>query len=112
MNLTIKESTPLKYHLNMHLLDSFIEMESIAFEVIKYVVNEVASNEKKELALDNLKFTSKTLKYVFGDKLKDIKFKEYTIFNLKKMIKDEWVVPKNKSMYITEKMISNFYNIK
>ena len=96
----------------MHLMESFLEKDSIAFEVIKYVVNDIESNDNKDFTFDNLKFTSKTLKYVFGDKMKDDVFKEYTITSLKQMIRDGWIEPKNKSMYITEQMITNFYNIK
>jgi hypothetical protein len=111
MKLKIKDETPIKYHLNMHLMKSFIERDSIGFELIKYVVNEIEANDKKELTFENMKFTSKTLKYVFGDQMKDEEFKEYIISKLKEMISLNWINPKNKSMFITEEMITNFYNI-
>jgi len=95
----------------MHLMESFIERDSIGFELIKYVVNDVESNDNKELTIDNLKFTSKTLKYVFGDRMKDPESKEYIIDKLKEMISIKWINPRNKSMFITENMITNFYNI-
>ena len=95
----------------MHLMESFLDKDSIAFELIKYVVSDIESNDKKELTLENLKFTSKTLKYVFGDMLKEDIFKDYTVASIKRMISDKWIEPKSKSMYITEQMITNFYNI-
>ena len=111
MNLKIKDDIQIKYHLNMHLMDSFIERDSIGFELIRYVVDQIESHDTKTLELKNMKFTSKTLKYVFGDKIKEDEFKEYTISKIKEMISMDWIEPKNKSMFITEKMISNFYNI-
>jgi len=92
-------------------MEPFIDRDSVGFELIKYVVSDIDSNSKKDLTLDNMKFTSKTLKYVFGDKMKDIEFKEYIISNLKEMISLKWIDARNKSMFITEKMIKNFYNI-
>ena len=92
-------------------MESFVDRDSIGFELTKYVINDVNSNDKKELTFDNLKFTSKTLKYVFGDKMKDDKFKEYIINAIKEMISLGWIAPNNKAMFITDKMITNFYNI-
>ena len=111
LNLKIKDELPIKYHLNMHLMESFIERDSIGFELIAYVINDIASNENKDLTIDNMKFTSRTLKYVFGDKMKDETFKEYVVNNLKEMINMKWIKPTGKSMHITEKMITNFYTI-
>jgi len=111
MNLKIKEDIQIKYHLNMHLMDSFIDMDSIGFELIKYTISVIESNHKKTISLDNMKFTSKTLKYIFGDKLNDDAFKEYVVSKIKEMISLNLIEPNNKSMYITEKMINKFYNI-
>ena len=111
MNLTIKNDTPIKYHLNLHLMESFIERDSIGFELIKYVIDQIESSDNKTLDFSNMKFTSKTLKYIFGDKIKDEEFKTYIVAKIKEMITMEWIEPRNKSMFITEKMINNFYNI-
>ncbi len=111
MTLTIKEDISIKYHLNMHLMESFIERDSIGFELIKYVIDQIESSDNKILELNNMKFTSKTLKYIFGDSIKDEDFKTYVVSKIKEMIAIGWIEPKNKSMFITEKMINNFYNI-
>lgn len=111
MNLKIKDDIQIKYHLNMHLMESFIERDSIGFELIRYVIDQIESSDNKELELKNMKFTSKTLKYIFGDKIKDDEFKSYTVDKIKEMIGIGWIKPKNKSMFITEKMINNYYNI-
>jgi hypothetical protein len=111
MNLKIKNDIAIKYHLNMHLMDSFIERDSIGFELIKYVIDQIESNDSKSLELKNMKFTSKTLKYIFGDKMNDTEFKEYMVSKIKEMISIDWIEPSGKSMLITEKMINNFYNI-
>jgi len=111
MELSIKDDTPIKYQLNMHLMKDFISMDAIGFEITKYIINDINSNEKKELALDNFKFTTKTLKYIFGDRMKDSEFKEYIISKLKHMISINWITPVNKSLCINSEMISHFYNI-
>lgn len=91
-------------------MESYIDFDSIGFELVKYLNNYITSNNK-DMNVDNFKFTSKTLKYVFGDKLNNPKFKDYVISTLKKFISDNLILPKDKSMYITEKMITNYYNI-
>lgn len=87
-------------------MDSLLENESIIFELIKYIIN-----DKKELTIDMFKFTSKTLKYVFGDKMKSEEFKTRVVTELKKMISKNLIVPKGKSMYISKELIEKFYKI-
>ena len=111
MRLKIKEDIPLKYHLNMHLMESYIDKDSIGFELIRYIINDINGNDNKDLTLENLKFTAKTLKYVFGDKMQNDEFKNYTITSLKQLIALNFIEPKGKSMYITEEMLRKFYNI-
>jgi hypothetical protein len=112
MILTIKEDLPIKYKLNMHLTDSFINRESVSFEIVRYLIDEVESNEKKELILNNLKFTSKTLKYIFGKKMTDTEvFKDFVILSIKGLISDGLLKTDNKSIKLTEEIINQFYNI-
>ena len=91
-------------------MDSFIDKESIGFELVKYVMDDITTH-KKEMELSNFKFTSKTLKYVFGDRIKEPEFKDYIISTIKEFISSGLIEPNNKSMFITKKMITNFYNI-
>ena len=90
----------------MHLMESIIDSDSISFEIIKYIIN-----DKSVLTLDGFKFTSKTLKYIFGEKMKDEDFKKYIILELKKLISSGYIVTSGKNMNVTEKMINKFYNI-
>lgn len=92
-------------------MESFLERDSIGFELLRYIISDIEGNEKKELTLENMKFTAKTLKYIFGDKMNDDKFKNYVVLTLKELIKLNWIEPKGKSMYITKEMLTNFYNI-
>lgn len=109
-NFKISNDIPIKYHLNMHLMESLIDRDSIAFELIKYTIKNIAAHEK-EYIIDNFKFTSRTLKYVFGDLLKDEKTKEYIINSIKEMIGMKWIKLKGKTMFITKEMLNNFYEI-
>lgn len=93
-------------------MESFIDLDSISYEICKYVVNDIESNDKKELTLDNLKFTSKTIKYIFGKKLnEDGDFKNYIITSMKKLISDEYLITDGKNIRLTEKIINKFYKI-
>lgn len=95
----------------MHLMESLIDRDSIAFELVKYVDKDIDANEKDRI-LENFKFTSRTLKYVFGDRIKDEKFKEYVISSIKEMIEMKWIKSNGKSMYINIEMINKFFDIK
>lgn len=110
MKLKIKDEIPIKYHLNMHLMESFIEQDSISFELIKYIKDQAESSDKK-LDINSFKFTSKTLKYVFGDRMKDELFKEYAVSKLKEMIANGDIILNNKTMVINKDIITKFYNL-
>ena len=110
MNLKIKESVPLKYLLNMHLIESLIDRDSIAFEIVKYVDRDIDANGKDRI-IENFKFSSRTLKYIFGDRMKNDEFKIFLIEQIKSLIKDDLIKPNGKSMYINIDMLNKFYTI-
>ena len=108
MILTIREDIPIKFGLNMHLMESFLDKDSISFEIVKYVINGVESSDK-EMSIDNLKFTSKTLKYIFGDSMKVETFKDYVISCLKNLIANKLIIPSGKSMNLSSELVETYY---
>lgn len=108
MNLTTSSDIPIKYALNMHLMESFIEKDSVAFEIIKYLINQdFFKNDIK-----NIKFSTRTLKYIFGEeKLNEEKFKSYVINSIKELIAEDLITVKGKTLYPNEALIKKFYNI-
>lgn len=108
MNLSTSINIPIKFALNMHLMESFIEKDSVAFELIKYLINQ----ESFKNDLNNIKFSTKTLKYIFGEeKIKEEKFKAFVINSIKELIKENLISLKGKTFYITEDLVKRFYNI-
>ena len=92
----------------MHLMESFIEKDSVVFEIIKYSINQDSFKDD----IKNIKFTTKTLKYIFGeDKIKEEKFKAFVINSIKELIRENLIVLKGKTFYITEELVKKFYNI-
>ena len=110
MSLTICNSVPIKYHLNMHLMDRYIDDDAIVFEIVKYTLSLVEA-KSEEIDISNIKFTSKTLKYIFGNKIDDDDFKSRVISTIKTQIHENLISTHNKSMYITKKLLTKYYNI-
>ena len=110
LKLSLRSDLLIKYHLNLHLSDNTIDEDAVLYEILVYTVQKINENRDKDLSYNNLKFTSKTLKYIFGDdKLEDNKVK--IISSLKKLIETDYLERKGKSIYITNKSITKFYNI-
>lgn len=110
MKILLRSDLPIKYYLNVHTLDQLIDSEAILFEITKYLI-QVINTKEKDLTLENLKFSTKTLKYVFGDKIKDETFKEKLVKSLKELLKSELIISQKEFFYLTEKSIKNFYII-
>jgi hypothetical protein len=85
-------------------------MHAVLFDIMQYLIKVVQMKSKK-LEFDNLNFSSKTLKYIFGDKLKDETFKQDLVKKIKNLISDQYFEVKGESMYLTQKAITYFYII-
>jgi hypothetical protein len=105
--MKISSDAPIKYSLDLHLTDSHISPEGIIFEIVRYCIAQFKSSE---IELDNVKFTSKTLKYVFGNRL-DGEFKDLVVSSIKEYIGSGFIKPNNNSMYITKELITKFYDL-
>lgn len=108
--LDIKENLKLKYYLNMHLNGS-IDKYSVLFEIINYINANNIENNDKAISYNTLKFSSKTLKYIFGDKFNNEDFKNSIILNIKYLIEKGYIDNKSKTFHITKKGFETFYNI-
>ena len=110
INLELREDLCLKFYLNLHLNGEHFDKNSALFEIITYTVQKIKENKDKDLSYNNLKFSSKTLKYIFGQERLEEK-KEEIIGHLKDLIQDDLLEPKGKSFFITEKGLVKFYNV-
>ena len=108
MTMTLRSDLPIKYYLNLHNEDGLSDEFTLLFEIIQYIIK-VANAKEKNLDLKSFKFSSKSLKYVFGDRLKDETFKINLVKSLKEMIGDNYLTTEGDFIYFTKKGITYFY---
>ena len=102
--MILRSDLELKYYLGLHNEDLLFTKDSVLFDIIEFFVK-----VKKE-ELDSPKFSSKTLKYIFGDKLKDEDLKLKIVSYIKDLIDDGLFERTGESILITNKAIAKFYN--
>lgn len=106
--MKINNDLPIKYHLNLHLLNDIPSDDSIMFEIIRFLINQI--NKKEEPDYSSIKFTSKTLKYVFGERMDSDEFKKNIIRVLRDNIENGNIKTVNKNLLIQEVLLNKFYN--
>jgi hypothetical protein len=107
MTMTLRSDLPIKYYLNLHTEEGLNDEFTLLFEILQYLIKVSASKEKSSSS--NLKFSSKSLKYVFGDRIKDETFKINLVKSLKTMIHDEYLKAEGDFIYFTKKGLTYFY---
>lgn len=106
--MTLRSDLPIKYYLNLYNEEGLSDEFTLLFEILQYIIR-VANAKEKSLELKNIKFSSKSLKYVFGDKIKDETFKTNLVKSLKNMINEEYLVTEGDFIYFTKKGLTYFY---
>lgn len=110
MKLTLNPNLPIKYYLNLYNEPGVADHYSALYDILTYLIS-VIESKNKELALNNLKFSSKTLKYVFGDNLKDETFKSNVVKNIKTLITLGYLKVSGETINVTENGLTHFYII-
>jgi hypothetical protein len=108
MTMTLRSDLPIKYYLNLYNEEGLSDKFTLLFEILQYIIR-VANTKDRSLELKNIKFSSKSLKYVFGDKINDETFKTNLVKSLKTMINDEYLVTEGDFIYFTKKGLTYFY---
>ena len=108
MTMTLRSDLPIKYYLLVHNEDRLHDELSSLFDILQYL-NKVLQAKGKAASLDSFKFTSNSLKYVFGDRLKDETFKQILVKKIKTLIAQEYILVEGEQMKITQKALTNFY---
>jgi hypothetical protein len=103
-----RSDLPIKYHLNLYMEEGLVDKFSLLFEISQWVIR-VADVKGRENDPEAMKFSSKSLKYVFGDRLKDETFKANLVKSLKELISDEYLRLQGDFMFFTKKSITHFY---
>lgn len=108
--MKLRSDLPIKYYLNVHADDILQDDLAILFDIIQYIIK-VIEIKQKQLTIENLKFSSKSLKYVFGDRLNDETFKQNLVKRIKSLILSENLRVDGETMYITQNGLTHFYII-
>jgi hypothetical protein len=106
--MNLRSDLPIKYYLNLYNEEGLSDEFTLLFEILQYIIR-VANAKEKSLELKNIKFSSKSLKYVFGDKIKDETFKTNLVKSLKTMINDDYLTTEGDFIYFTKKGLTYFY---
>jgi len=107
--IELKKNLELKYYLNMHLNSALLEKESILFEIINYILEN--NTKDKEVTYKNCKFSTKTLKYIFGERFVTDESKDSIIYMIKGLVEDGYIDVNSKTFHISKKGIGKLYNI-
>jgi len=110
MILSLSPDTPIKYHLKLHNEVSEDDKFSVLFDIEQYILKVIAA-KGRDLDMSGLKFTTKSLKYIFGERIKDETFRQKTVKSIKDLITSGFLRVEEKTIYITEKGLTYFYKI-
>lgn len=108
--MKLRSDLPIKYYFNLHNEIEIYDDFSVLFNIIQYLIKVIQIKNKKE-TIDSFKFSSKSLKYIFGDKLNDETFKHDLVKRIKTLISLEFISVKDDTMCITKKGLTYFYII-
>lgn len=108
--MTLRSDLAIKYYLNVYNEEDLQDERAVLFNILQYLLK-VAEIKHREVELDNLRFTINSLKYVFGEKVKNEDFKCNLIKKIKYLIQEKYLDVKKENFHITKKGISEFYTI-
>ena len=107
--MNLRSDLSIKYYLNLHSHKDLQDNLAVLFDILQYILR-VIEVKNKNLSRENFKFSTKTLKYVFGDSMKDETFKQNLVKKIKDLISQEYLVVKGEEIHITDKGLLTFYN--
>lgn len=106
--MKLRSDLPIKYYLNLHQEEDLQDDFSFLFDIAQYLIK-VAHSKNKKLELESFKFSSKSLKYIFGEKIKDETFKHDLVKRLKILISTNHLEVVDETMCFTKKGLNYFY---
>ncbi len=104
--INLRNDLKLKYYLSMHL-NGILNKDAILFEIISYILSN--NLKDKDIVYNNVKFSAKTLKYIFGEKFNNEEYKNSIISFIKTLVSDKDLELNSKTFHVTEQGICKFY---
>lgn len=110
MNYKINGDLPIKYELNVHKkLLSYPTHQDFMFDIISYLLKNDKSNELNQIK--EFKFSPKTLKYVFGENLKNDQFFSMIKEILRDLIESSVLKKEDSQFFINSSEIKKYYTL-
>jgi len=111
MTFKINPGLPIKYALGVHpAMPSYPSSQDFMFDVASHIVR-VTEVKSKDWSDDDIKFSTKTLKYVFGDRMHADDFKLKVRELLKSLLDNGTLSKKGDFMFIPESEFSKYFLI-
>jgi hypothetical protein len=109
MTFSIQRDLPIKYVLGLHpAVPTYPNGQDFMFEVASHLVR-VAEVKSKEWDPLEIKFSTKTLKYVFGENMNDESFRERVKSILVELLETGALIKKGEFIFIPAGEFSKYY---
>jgi hypothetical protein len=111
MGYKINSNQPIKYDLLVHTaLPAYPTLPDFIVDVCSYLIK-VHGSKKAELVSTDLKFSVKTLKYVFGNNMDNEEFRIKIKENLQNGIALEAFTKDGEFIFVSEETFTNYFSI-
>lgn len=108
MTFNINQDLPLKYVLQAYAsLPNYPTKDDFVFDILSYLVK-VHESKNKDLDSSQIKFSTKTLNYIFGDKLKT-DFLEKIKIIIKDLLEDGTLAKTGEFLIVKESEFLKYY---
>lgn len=111
MIFKIKDELPIKYKLSVHSsMPNYPSAQDFMFDVAAHIVR-VTELKEKDWDSNDIKFSTKTLKYVFGDHMKNESFKAKLKILIKDLLDTGLLIKKGEFIFMPESEFLKYYLI-
>ena len=110
ISFKLKSELPIKYELGLHrVLPSYPTETDFMIDIIQYIIK-VCEIKDKSFNPSDLKFSAKTLKYVFNENEVTPGFKDKLRIVIKKLMDAETLIKRGEFLYINKAVFNELYN--
>jgi len=111
MNFNVQSTLPIKYAMKVHQsLPNYPTRQDFMFEICSYIVR-VTEQKEKDWDPNDIKFSAKTLKYVFGNNVKSEEFLDRIKSILKDLLESGALTKRGEFIFIEADEFSKYYAI-
>jgi hypothetical protein len=107
----INEALPVKYHFMVHTaMPKYPSHSDFIFDVCAYLVR-VHGSKNKDISAADLKFSAKTLKYIFGEQVNSDDFRQTVKSIVADCLEDGSLSKKGEFIFISETTFTKYFSI-